>query len=293
MNRSIGTPTFGPIASEHGGVLMIKLSRPILTGAALVAALAGGTAWAAGSTSAGPRATPQDTTPTASNYVPMTPCRVVDTRGSFNGPIGPIQAGTTMTFDFGYRSAEEQGGEDSCYVPDNATAVQATITATEAEGPGSLTAFPWNTPEHATTVLSYDDSGNATSGTVLGLNSLNATIHALTSTVQVVIDIHGYYLPAPPPPLTAQVSTSGALVRSSGGVTSSGYQSSVHPGYYQVFVDHPVDNCTFQVTPGVTTTGYTVAAYVPDSNHQSVIVQLRDTISTNTQGYFSLTGVCP
>lgn len=78
-------------------------------------------------------AKPQDTgiPAGASNYVPMTPCREVDTRYATVSP-GPIPAGTAREVDFTGKASEltEQGGQYGCLIPYSATAVQVVITAT-------------------------------------------------------------------------------------------------------------------------------------------------------------------
>jgi len=68
----------------------------------------------------------------------------------------------------------------------------------------SLTAWAPGTPEPITTALSYTNDQNSSTGTVL---PNGVFIQALTSDVQIVIDLQGYYIAPPPPgPTTVKLS---------------------------------------------------------------------------------------
>lgn len=108
-----------------------------------------------------------------SKYVPITPCRVADTRvieQRFGLPFEPgFAGGETMGFwgwvgeggtyiDFG-------GFDGECGIPSTATAVHMNISVVDARGKGFLRAWPNNTGEPASgTIVSWnvgDRNGNA------------------------------------------------------------------------------------------------------------------------------------
>jgi len=149
----------------------MRVTSKILLGAGLAVTLVGSaTAWASssGPTKHSAIATSQVSpsvsfdASTETKYVPVTPCRAVDTRRAG----GPIAAGAARTFNISGTSAfPQQGGPaGGCGVPFAATAVQATFTAITTSGNGYLRAWPVGATEPSTTVLNYTKLFNASTG---------------------------------------------------------------------------------------------------------------------------------
>lgn len=132
----------------------------------------------------------------ASEYVPITPCRVADSRG---GPsFGPYSgawitvAGTGPDFD-------AQGGRPGgCGIPETATAVEASISAVTPSASGYLRVWPGFETEPTATFLNYTArKGTTNTGAVpLGRGSLSLGNHA--GRTHVVVDVQGYYTTSEP-----------------------------------------------------------------------------------------------
>ena len=73
----------------------------------------------------------------ASQYVPVTPQRLVDTRTADVGPLGKLGAGSTLEVDALRITGRPVG---------TITAVAVNITAVDVDGPGHLTAWPSDRP---------------------------------------------------------------------------------------------------------------------------------------------------
>ncbi|WP_051267662.1 RCC1 domain-containing protein [Nakamurella lactea] len=118
----------------------------------------------------------------ASMYVSLAQCRVVDTRSSG----GPLTVGNHRTWQIG----------GHCGVPATATAVAASVSAVAPAGVGFLRVWPAGTAEPTATFVNYAGAGITNSGAVQLSTSGAVTALAYAHATQVVIDIQGYYLPA-------------------------------------------------------------------------------------------------
>ncbi len=127
----------------------------------------------------------------ATDYRPLTPARLLDTRpnyptidGSASG--GGVQtAGKTLELDVTGR-----GG-----TTDNATAVTLNITATQPAGPGFATVYPCGTTRPEASTINFTAGttiANAVT-TKVGTNG-NVCIYTQQQT-HLVIDVNGYYTP--------------------------------------------------------------------------------------------------
>jgi hypothetical protein len=162
-----------------------------------VAALVGGAA----------TATAQTTTPDA--FVGITPVRVADTRASG----APIATGTSHCFAVAGVSG----------IPANATAVALNMTAVGYGVNGWLTGYPNGQAVPATSTLNYDPSAYAiANGVILAVGTggqvcVNVgTVNSAPGSSHVVLDVTGYYLPAPAAPEYGLVSV---FVNRGSGVT--------------------------------------------------------------------------
>lgn len=145
------------------------------------------TAWnQRGSSPASSPSTAVTPRPPGPAFVPVTPCRLADTR-SDGGPIAPGTArGFTVT----------DGG--SCTIPADALALEATITAVAPTGSGFLRAYPpGSTPPNAT-FLNYAKGEDATNTGSMAVTpspapGVGLTVRTYGSATNVVIDVQGYY----------------------------------------------------------------------------------------------------
>ncbi len=131
---------------------------------------------------------------TASTFVPITPCRLADTRpgtdniGTRNTPIGPND-----TF-----SAQVTGTNGNCTIPTTATGVSMNITAIAPTAASFLTVWPTDQTRPLTANLNWTAGQAPTPNAVTATLSTTGAIslYNLSGNVDVTIDIVGYYQPA-------------------------------------------------------------------------------------------------
>src|SRR5579871_871026 len=131
------------------------------------------------------------TPPVPSRYVPVTPCRVADTRnpnGPFGGPF--LTGGTIREFDI-------QNG--ACGIPSTAVAYALNATAVPKGALGYLTMFPCGQTQPLTSNLnSLDGRIKAVAVIVASGKNGGACAYASNDT-DLVLDISGYFVPAANP----------------------------------------------------------------------------------------------
>ncbi len=151
---------------------------------------------------------PQPVSAENSVFVPIQPCRIVDTR--FAVPIGPIPGGTTRAFNVvGIANYSPQGGSASgCGIPGfssglpTVTAIAVNVVAVDPQAKGNLLLYPTGTTPGSASTLNFPNS------TVVPLNIANAVIVAVrqdlqgndlsvrpNQATQVVLDVTGYFTP--------------------------------------------------------------------------------------------------
>lgn len=163
---------------------MSKLTRIAVVGGTSLALLAG----AVGASAGTPALTPTE----PSVLVGISPCRAVDTRSG----AGALTNGSTTSFQItGVSSLAPQGGNpDGCDIPDDATAVSATITVTDTIANGYVTLFPTGDPMPASSSINWFASGQTLASSInvaLGAGKVDA--FAAGGSTQFVVDITGYY----------------------------------------------------------------------------------------------------
>jgi PKD repeat protein len=126
------------------------------------------------------------TAPTALDFYTVEPCRVIDTR--FGSPLGSGAAKIISLVDV-------------CGIPPNARAVAANVTVPASAISGSMTLYPGNYPAMATNTVSFSAGKTIANNATLPLatdGSGTVAARALfgeVGTVNLVIDVSGYYLP--------------------------------------------------------------------------------------------------
>lgn len=227
-------------------------SRALVIGSVGALMLAGSGvagAWVGGGS--GPSETapkPQVITPLAagdnaheSAFVPVTPCRVADTRAT-----SKIGANQTRGFKVrGTTGFPAQGGKaGGCNVPLDAVAVATNVTALQASGTGFLRAYASNLAQPTSVFVSYKSGVDATGGGSVGLPGPSTTalkITARNAATHVLIDVTGYYRA----PMFAEVNyLDGALLKGSR-VTST---SRLGVGAYNVTFSRTITGCVSSAT---------------------------------------------
>jgi sugar lactone lactonase YvrE len=122
----------------------------------------------------------------ALHFIPVTPCRIADTRkttGAFGGP--ELASGATRTFDV---------PQSGCGVPSAAVAYSLNATVVPIQGLGFLTLWPAGQAQPVVSTLNSDGrvKANATI-TPAGTNG-GVSVYASDAT-QFILDIDGYFVP--------------------------------------------------------------------------------------------------
>jgi uncharacterized repeat protein (TIGR01451 family) len=117
-------------------------------------------------------------------YYTITPCRLADTRG-LSAPA--LSAGVTRTFAV----------VGHCGVPASATAIGLNLTVTDPTDDGHLTLLPTGRPAAAASAINYSTGQTRANNGVYALGAggqIDLEAGQATGTVQVIIDIAGYFV---------------------------------------------------------------------------------------------------
>ena len=127
--------------------------------------------------------------PTPVQFVPLTPCRVVDTRnpdGPFGGPS--IQGGTARSF------ALPQG---ACGIPDSAAVYSLNVTVVPHSRLGYLTIWPTGQPQPGVSTMNSDGRTKANAAIVPAGTGGAVSVY-VSDTTDVLLDINGYFTSTTP-----------------------------------------------------------------------------------------------
>lgn len=121
--------------------------------------------------------------PVAASYVPVAPCRLLDTRAT----ASPLGTGQTLTL--------QVAGE--CAVPEDSSAVALTITAVDTAAAGFLTVWPADRPQPLASTIAWGGAGEVrANGTLVGLSADGEVSVFVNSPTHVVVDVSGAFVPA-------------------------------------------------------------------------------------------------
>ena len=126
-------------------------------------------------------------TPAGLTFVPVTPCRVADTRnpvGAFGGPF--IAAQGTREFDI---------PNSACNIPATAQAYSVNATVVPHGVLGFLTAFPCGQPRPFTSTLNAVDGRVKAAAAILPAGTNGGLCFFATHDTDLVLDINGYFVP--------------------------------------------------------------------------------------------------
>lgn len=126
------------------------------------------------------------------SFVSIAPCRLADTRSNGVGTrLLPIGASETATFMI-------WGSNGYCSIPNNATAITANVTITNPTAASFLTLFPSGGDRPQASNLNWVAGDAPTPNSVnIKLSQTGAvSVYNNSGTVNVIIDIAGYYVPS-------------------------------------------------------------------------------------------------
>lgn len=223
--------------------------------------------------------------PSESVYVPITPCRIVNTT------IGSkIAANQTRSYRSQGNTAA-QGGAASCGIPASASAIEVNMTGTFADGDGYLRVAPTGVPIPTATFLNYEAGFNASNAGTIALTpgaGNNFQVRAFVAPTHLVVDVLGYYVRG----LMAVVGPTGTLVRGNN-VVSVVRESA---GEYRVNFDRNVSGCAFSGGLHDTGTGFGVegdlAMATNGSNANGVYVETYNEAGTQADIEFHVVVSC-
>jgi Putative Ig domain len=128
----------------------------------------------------------------AQQFVPVTPCRLADTRPD-RGGSGPIQGGQSQTFNLPQLA---QTANPPCANLSSAAAYSLNV-AVVPEGPlGYLTMYPSGQPRPGVATLNSVDGRIKANAAIIGAGTNGSIDIYVTNTTNVVLDIDGYFVPA-------------------------------------------------------------------------------------------------
>ena len=131
------------------------------------------------------------TPPQAWQFIPVSPCRVVDTRnpdGMFGGP--PIDGGSYRDFPIPL---------GACSIPSIATAYALNVTVVPHSTLDYLTIWPSNQPQPLVSTMNSWDGRIKSTAAIVGASSSGAVRVFVSDTADVVLDISGYFVALPNP----------------------------------------------------------------------------------------------
>jgi hypothetical protein len=129
----------------------------------------------------------QAAAPAALQFIPVTPCRVADTRnagGAFGGP--ELSAGTSREFDI---------PKSACSIPSSALAYSLNVTAVPNGPLGYLTLWPSGQTQPTVSTLNSDGRVKANAAIIPAGTNGGVSIF-VTDSSHVILDIDGYFAPA-------------------------------------------------------------------------------------------------
>jgi hypothetical protein len=126
----------------------------------------------------------------AGTYHPVTPTRVVDTRGNDIGPTGKLASRRAYTFLIAHGAG----------VPDGAIAVTANLTVTNQGSPGWVYLGPTIDTTPGSSTINFpvrDNRANGLTVALSGTGTVDAWYYGVSSSasIDIIIDVTGYYTP--------------------------------------------------------------------------------------------------
>ena len=222
-------------------------------------------------------------------YVPITPCRIVDTRSGTGAGATPISNLQIRSYYVGgtFGFAPQGGKSGGCGIPNGAVAISATLTAVAPSHGGFLRAWPNGQTEPGATVLNYGSTSTGTGATVTINPTTNFALRVRNygGPTELVIDVSGYYAK----PLAGFISPSGAPYAGSSRIVAA--TRITDPGVYEVTFDRDIRYCASVADPYYYNYYASTDSYGAASNN-TLRVRLWNAAGAAVNGYFSVIVSC-
>jgi hypothetical protein len=131
-------------------------------------------------------------------FIPITPCRLADTRGlGFTGQAGPPHLTANMARDFEV-AGTVTGIPTPCGIPAGAYAASLNFTVVNVTSNGNLIAWPTGATQPNTSVLNWSAGAAVVGNSGVVPIAAGGTIRVLANapagaTVDLIVDVNGYY----------------------------------------------------------------------------------------------------
>jgi len=124
----------------------------------------------------------------ALQFISVTPCRLVDTRGA-NGEFGgpPLQAQQTRSFPIPQNT--------NCNIPSSAAAYSLNVTVTPHGALGYLSVWPTGEDQPVVSTLNSTDGRTKANAAIVPAGYQGAISFYVTDTTDLILDIDGYFAP--------------------------------------------------------------------------------------------------
>jgi hypothetical protein len=222
------------------------------------------------------------------SYVPITPCRIVDTRMGVGDDATPIVNGETRPYYVGgtFGFAPQGGKSGGCGIPVGAVSIAAVMTAVTPTNAGFIRAWPNGQAEPTATILNYGATSNGTGSnlTISTTGAIALEVKNYGGPTHLVIDVQGYYAK----PLAGMISSSGTPYAGSSRIVSS---SRAAAGVYDVVFDRNIRYCTATATVYSSNYYASITTYY-SSNENSVRVYVWDSAGAPADQYFYIAVHC-
>ncbi len=191
-----------------------------------------------------------------STLVPMTPCRLVDTRATGN----PLGAGEVRTVESHGTNGPIPGSQ--CSIPTDSVGLSMNVTAVDATAPTYWTIWPDGEPQPEVSSLNPAPGQPPTPNAVITPTTAGRfQVYNDAGTVEMIVDVNGYYTKASLQELASRVAANEADIEANG--NNVALLSAAQP--FTVASD-PIDQVTAQTAltaiRSVTVTAPPVAGHV-------------------------------
>ncbi|MCW2540743.1 MAG: hypothetical protein JWN95_2468 [Frankiales bacterium] len=172
-------------------------------------------------------------------YVPVTPCRIVDTRKA----SGPIAAnGLRIVNVSGTIGFAPQGGvAGGCGIPANALSFTGTLGVIAPSGSGGLKSWPNGSPEvNAAAINYFHVAGAVSSGVTLTIRpsaGQNLVLRNLGPAVHIYLDVSGYFVPH----IQGLIGADGSISTGTSRIVAGSHPGT---GSYYITLDRPARECS-------------------------------------------------
>lgn len=126
-------------------------------------------------------------------FVPITPCRIIDTRGTANVPYnagGMLKAAEVRSYDLNSAPAPCNN------ILSSSTAFSINITVAGAASPGYVAVYPkGNAPSPLVSTLNFMGSEPVANAAIVSSDPFGNVSFLSSSNAHLIVDVNGYYVP--------------------------------------------------------------------------------------------------